>query len=155
MHKAHPRTCLETAIQLLSRRDHGRTELYRKLVVKDFDEKDVEQAVLACEQYGYLDDVRYTQGMIRHHLAKGHGKLRIYQALKQKQIDESIIAEQLAELDVDWFELAKSTAERKFGSGIETSEKDPKMYAKQVRFLQYRGFDFEQIQYALASDNSD
>ncbi|SJN55745.1 Regulatory protein RecX [Vibrio ruber DSM 16370] len=149
MSREHSRTCLETAIQLLSRRDHGRVELYRKLIAKGFDGDEVDHAVQACEQYGYLDDVRYTQGMIRHHIAKGHGELRIYQSLKQKQIDESIIAEQLAELETDWFELAKSTAEKKFGISIEASVKDPKAYAKQVRFLQYRGFNFEQIQYAL------
>lgn len=149
MHKLHSRTCLETAIQLLSRRDHGRIELYHKLMAKGFDDNEVEQAVQACEQYGYLDDMRYTQGMIRHHIAKGHGEQRIYQSLKQKQVDESIIAEQLAALDMNWFELAKSTAERKFGISPEEPVKDPKVYAKQVRFLQYRGFNFEQIQYAL------
>ncbi|SHE82066.1 recombination regulator RecX [Vibrio gazogenes] len=149
MSREHSKTGLETAIQLLSRRDHGRIELFRKLMSKGFDDNEAEQAVQACEQYGYLDDVRYTQGMIRHHIAKGHGEQRIYQSLKQKQIDESIIAEQLAELDVDWFELATSTAQRKFGLSIEEPVKDPKVYAKQVRFLQYRGFNFEQIQYAL------
>ncbi len=149
MSRENSRTCLETAIQLLSRRDHGRIELFRKLMSKGFDDDEVDQAVQACEQYGYLDDVRYTQGMIRHHIAKGHGEQRIYQSLKQKQIDESIIAEQLAELDVDWVELATSTAERKLGISIEEPVKDPKVYAKQVRFLQYRGFNFEQIQYAL------
>ncbi|MDW6001782.1 recombination regulator RecX [Vibrio mangrovi] len=149
MYRERSRSCLETAVQLLSRRDHGRAELFRKLLTKGFAEDEVSHAIQSCEQHGYLDDTRYVQGMIRHHIAKGHGELRIQQTLKQKQIDETVVAEQLALTDVDWFELARSTAERKFGEQITT--KDPKVYAKQVRFLQYRGFNFEQIQYALDS----
>ena len=59
---------------------------------------------------------------------------------------ESTIIQALEEEPQDWFELAKLTAEKKF-KGIKAQ--DQKAYAKQVRFLQYRGYSFEQISYAL------
>ena len=52
----------------------------------------------------------------------------------------------LNEAGVDWFKLAKDTAQLKFGSDHEV---DAKEKAKRMRFLQYRGFSFDQINYAL------
>jgi len=58
----------------------------------------------------------------------------------------------MAEEPQDWFELAKQAAEKKF-KGVKA--KDQKEYAKQVRFLQYRGYSFDQISYALAFEDQD
>jgi len=52
----------------------------------------------------------------------------------------------------DWFELARQVRVRKFGENLpaEFAEK-----ARQMRFLQYRGFDAEQIQVAVSSHGDD
>ena len=52
----------------------------------------------------------------------------------------------------DWFVLAKQVAEKKYKGQKAT---DPKEYAKQVRFLQYRGYSFEQIDHALNAYQGD
>ncbi|MDG3089045.1 recombination regulator RecX [Vibrio hannami] len=143
-------TALETSIYLLSRRDHGRFELLQKLKSKGYSEGDAEKAVQYCVESNYLNDLRYAQSQVRQHVSKGHGVNRIKQELSFKRVDEELIYRAIESEEVDWFELAKAVAEKKF-KGKKAS--DQKEYAKQVRFLQYRGFDFEQINYALKADD--
>ncbi len=144
----------EAAVGLLSRRDHGEKELRSKLLSKGFPFDDVAQAIVRCKEYGYLDDGRYSEMMLRNGIMKGWGPQRIQQALRQKGIADSRVQELFLDLDVDWFEQARNTAQRKFGScsvpnGDHQSHLKEK--AKRFRFLQYRGFDFEQANYALES----
>lgn len=142
----------EAAIQLLSRRDHGEYELYQKLALKGYDEQEIQQAVNFCQDHNYLDDLRYAKSQIRQHVYKGHGERRIRQELQQKRVADSVVEAALVEEPQDWFELAKQAAQKKFKGN---RAKDQKEYAKQVRFLQYRGYSFEQISYALRADEQD
>ena len=141
------RRCQENALGLLARREHSQYELSQKLLSKGFSSRDVEQAILYCQQYGYVDDLRYTFSVIRQHISKGHGERRIRQSLQQNRVRDDVISTAFTQIDVDWFELAKQTAEKKFHS---LGDIDRKEQAKRIRFLQYRGFSFEQIQYALS-----
>ncbi len=138
--------CKDAAIQLLSRRDHGENELYQKLLGKGFSEGEIEECIAYCHNLGYIDDVKYAQSQIRQHIAKGHGEIRIRQELKQKRVSGDDIDAAFNSFDVDWFELARASAQKKYRN---LEQVEPKEYGKRVRFLQYRGFDFEQIQYAL------
>lgn len=138
----------EVAVQLLSRRDHGEFELKQKLTLKEFEEQDINQALEYCISNGWMDDLRYAKSQVRQHVYKGHGKRRIQQELSMKQVADHIIEQAFDAEPQDWFELAKETAEKKFKG---QKAVDQKAYAKQIRFLQYRGFDFDQIQYALSS----
>ena len=142
----------EVAIQLLSRRDHGECELYQKLIYKGYDENAVYEAIKFCLDHNYLDDLRYAKSQIRQHVYKGHGERRIRQELKQKRVADSVVEQAMEEEPQEWFVLAKQVAEKKF-KGQKATE--PKEYAKQVRFLQYRGYSFEQIDYALNACQDD
>ena len=142
----------EAAIQLLSRRDHGEYELWQKLKLKGYSSEAIEQAIHFCLAHNYLDDLRYAQSQIRQYVYKGCGEKRIRQELMQKRVAESVIVQALQQEEQDWFELAKQAAEKKFKA---QRAKDPKEYAKQVRFLQYRGYSFEQISYALKSESAE
>ncbi|GAM77654.1 regulatory protein recX [Vibrio ishigakensis] len=139
----------EAALNLLSRRDHGRYELGQKLLNKGYELSDIDEAISFCVEHHYLDDFRFAKSQVRQHVAKGHGERRIRQELNIKKVSDQVVEEALEAEPQDWFELAKETAFKKF-KGAEAS--DPKEYAKQVRFLQYRGFSFEQIKYALGKD---
>ncbi|MDE1220187.1 recombination regulator RecX [Vibrio aestuarianus] len=140
-------SCKESALQLLSRRDHGEYELYQKLLLKGFEIEKVDEAMTYCREHQYLDDLRYAKSQVRQHVAKGHGERRICQELNQKRVSSEIVEQALEQEPQDWFELAKAAAEKKFR---EPAAKGSKEYAKQVRFLQYRGFSFEHISYALS-----
>ncbi|WP_105900898.1 recombination regulator RecX [Vibrio gangliei] len=145
-------TARESAVQMLSRRDHGEFELRQKLKLKEFEPSDIDQALEYCQGNGWVDDVRFAKSQIRQHVFKGHGKRRIQQELMLKQVSEQDIEQAFEQEPQDWFELAKETAHKKFKG---KKAEDAKAYAKQVRFLQYRGFDFEQISYALSTFESE
>ncbi|WP_031859011.1 recombination regulator RecX [Vibrio parahaemolyticus] len=136
----------DAALHLLSRRDHGIHELYQKLIFKGYEALEVEEVVQFCLEHKYLDDLRYARSQIRQHINKGHGEQRIKQELHQKKVAESIIEQAIECEPQDWFELAKQTAEKKFKGHRAVDRKE---YAKQVRFMQYRGYTFDQISYAL------
>lgn len=142
----------EAAIQLLSRRDHGVFELKQKLALKGYEAAEIDAAIQLCSEYGYLDDLRFARSQVRQHIYKGHGDRRIRQELNLKRVSEATIEQALQEEQTDWFELAKETAWKKFKG---QKAIDAKGYAKQVRFLQYRGFSFDQIQYALSDDDAE
>jgi regulatory protein len=146
--KAYPPTysCKDSALNSLSRRDHGQHELTQKLLAKGFPDKQVEEVIHYCLDRGYLDELRYVQSQIRQHINKGHGERRIRQTLLHKKANSDLIDQALEEQNQDWFELAKEVAQRKFRS---VPAADQKEYARQIRFLQYRGFSFDQIHYAL------
>ena len=58
----------------------------------------------------------------------------------------------IAESGQDWFELAREVRIRKFGNAMpaEFPEK-----ARQMRFLQFRGFESEQVQVAVSARGDD
>ena len=58
----------------------------------------------------------------------------------------------LEEADEDWFALARAVRVRKFGDALpgDFAEK-----ARQMRFLQYRGFESSQVQAAVSAHGDD
>lgn len=147
--KSSPRSCQESALALLSRRDHGEHELGQKLQQKGYPEQEIAQAIAFCLEHRFLDDLRFAHSQVRQHISKGHGERRIRQELQQKRVDGDLVEQALHEEGTDWFELARQTAQKKFS---DLRGRDAKEYAKRVRFLQYRGFSFDQIQYALSDE---
>ncbi|WP_249199141.1 recombination regulator RecX [Photobacterium sp. GJ3] len=140
----------EAAVGYLSRRDHAERELQQKLKMRGYSEQDVQEAIDFCQDYQWLDDARYAAMAVRNGVTKGWGKLRIQQEMKMKGVHELCIKQALADAEVDWFEQAKSVAQRKFGNQPMDT---PKEKARRLRFMQSRGFDFEQIRYALSVDD--
>ncbi|ENM5731644.1 recombination regulator RecX [Vibrio mimicus] len=144
--------CRQSALQLLSRRDHSEYELQQKLALKGHQTEVIGEIVKYCLELGYLSDVRYAASQARQMVHKGYGEQRLRQQLKEKRVAEEVIEQVLTEQTIDWFELAKEVAHKKFKSGISLERSQ---YAKQVRYLQYRGFNFDQIRYALQASESD
>lgn len=144
--------CRQSALQLLSRRDHSEYELQQKLALKGHQAEVIDEVVKYCLELGYLSDVRYAESQARQMVHKGYGEQRLRQQLKEKRVAENVIEQVLTEQTIDWFELAKEVAHKKFKSGISLERSQ---YAKQVRYLQYRGFSFDQIRYALQASESD
>ena len=92
------------------------------------------------------DDERFAESFARAKLGRGTGPLRIRQALLEKGLAEGLVDRAVAALDADWVEEARQVREKKFG-GEPPDEYNAK--ARQMRFLQYRGFDHEQIRAAM------
>jgi len=133
------------AIQLLSRREHSAQELAEKISTTE--NRPLADAVVAeLVEADYVSDSRYADMLVRNRIRQGHGKKRIRQALRQKGITDVLVAEAFEQHDTDWFECAVMARNKRFG--LERVD-DIKLRNKQIRFLQYRGFDFEQINHAL------
>ncbi|WP_105213731.1 regulatory protein RecX [Pseudoalteromonas sp. T1lg22] len=138
---------------LLGRQEYSRRDLQRKLQQRQVPEEFATKLLDWCEQQGFLDDNRYCASFIRRAIDKRHGPRRICADAQQKGLDKDQVAGALAEMDVDWFELAQEAYQRKFktlGKQLDYKEK-----AKRIRYLTARGFDYQQIEFALASEATD
>ncbi|WP_428464681.1 recombination regulator RecX [Photobacterium kagoshimensis] len=139
----------EAAIGYLSRRDHAEKELRQKLIARGYSDEEVDKAIHFCQDYNWLNDVRYASIMVRNGIAKGWGELRIQQEMALKGVDSSIMDQVLEAAEVDWYQHACDVAARKFG---QTPIDTLKEKAKRYRFMQSRGFNFDQIAYAFGQD---
>ncbi len=133
------------AFALLTRRDYSQAELSAKLNQYAIDADEVAKLVAELAQQNYQSDQRVAELTLASQIRKGKGLQRIKQTLKAKHLDAELISHELQE--VDWLEQAYQLKIKKFGEAV---EKDPKLKAKQVRFLQYRGFDMDVILKAIA-----
>lgn len=140
----------DIAIQLLARREYSRAELAHRLQQKSFSSEDITTCLDALAGASLQSDMRFAESFIRSRIARGQGVIRIKGELWQRGVDRETSATALATVEereaVDWFELAQQTLRRRFDS----PGNSPKERAKRERFLAARGFDFEQIRYALA-----
>ena len=133
------------AFALLTRRDYSKADLEAKLNQYAINPEEVANLVDELAQQNYQSDQRVAELTLASQLRKGKGLQRIKQALKAKQLDTELITEELSE--VDWLDQAYQLKIKKFGMEVEM---DPKLKARQIRFLQYRGFDMEIIMKAIA-----
>lgn len=133
------------AFALLTRRDYSKAELITKLNLYAINPDEVANLVEELAQQNYQSDQRVAELTLASQIRKGKGLQRIKQALKAKQLDAELIVEELQ--DVNWLDQAYQLKVKKFGEEVTT---DPKIKAKQVRFLQYRGFDMGVIMKAIA-----
>ena len=143
---------LDRAMRILGMRDHSEQEFRRKLTAPvmtktgpepvDATEEDINNVVSWCYENRYLDDARFARQFIASRSRKGYGPARIRQELTQKGIDRETGEEAMRESDIDWIEIAREQAQRKYGDPL------PAVFAEKVkvqRFLLYRGFLMEDI----------
>lgn len=143
---------LDRAMRILGMRDHSEQEFRRKLTAPvmtktgpepvDATEDDINNVVNWCYENRYLDDARFARQFIASRSCKGYGPARIRQELTQKGIDRETAEEAMRESDIDWIEIAREQAQRKYGDPL------PAVFAEKVkvqRFLLYRGFLMEDI----------
>lgn len=130
------------ALNLLSRREHSQRELRQKLMQRDYSVDVVDSVIERLLQEDFLSDSRYSESYIRMRSAKGYGLLRIYQELRERGVDKTMIDKALAESDIDWAELLQRTHDKKFPH---SSPADARERARRMRFLQQRGFGLDLI----------
>lgn len=141
-----------TAIGLLARREHAQAEIKRKLRDRGYDKDLTLEVVDELTRQRLLSDTRFAEAFIRSRAERGQGPVRLKAELRHLQLPIEQIEQQLLAAGVDWIERACQVRLRKFGkqSPVSLGER-----AKQVRFLQYRGFTAGQIRAALGSSCED
>lgn len=141
------------AMDLLTGREYSRAELATKLNKRFDSHPAIDEVLVKITEEGLQSDKRFAEAFIRSRIYRGHGLARMRQDIRQKGVADELVARALEEADINWYELAKDVATRKFGRRQATDQREK---AKRMRFMQYRGFNYDQIKYALGtSDDSD
>jgi regulatory protein len=131
-------------MNLLARREHSSHELRRKLLSRDYAAAVVDVALAALIAERLLSDERFVESFVRYKINSGLGPLRLRQALRDHGIANDAIEESL--LDQSWRQLAVEVRQKRFGDALPDKYEER---AKQMRFLQYRGFTVDQINGAM------
>ena len=132
--------CYAAALKMLMRREHSKLELRQKLNLKDFDDAVINDSLSLLAEQKYQSDERFSEAFILMRFNQGKGPIKISMELKSRGISEFDLTL------YNWFELAKDVKSKKFGDSrfLDYEEK-----ARQKRFLQSRGFGFDEINQAF------
>ena len=147
---ADPREARRKAMDYLARREYGQAELRHKLAGAGFSRDAAERAVDQLAADGLQDDARFAEGFVQARANRGKGPVTIRSELAQRGLDAGVVNDALAASGVDWSALAREVRLKKFGADAPGTWKEK---ARQMRFLQYRGFDSEQIRAAVGDDD--
>jgi regulatory protein len=135
------RSVRHAAMDLLSRREHGRRELERKLAQR-YGPKEVDETLQRLAKEGLQSDPRFALSFARERVLRGFGPLRIQQELLKRGVSGNVADRALQALEreesIDWQRVAREVLLKKFGDG--ELPRDFADRAKRLRFLQYRGF---------------
>lgn len=147
--RAKPRSGLSLrarAVGLLSRREHSRVELSRKLSVHAQSPEELSTLLDALAKEGWQSDQRFVQGLV-HRKAGQQGLAKIAQELTQQGIEAGQVAQVRLELKDSELERAQNVWQKKFSaSGAPTNAAE---YGRQGRFLASRGFSHDVIHRVL------
>ena len=151
--RKRPELSLRTrALQYLARREYSRAELRAKLLPHAQANADFEQAFDSTGPVdldallddltarGWLSDARAATQWV-HAKRSRFGTQRITHELRVKGIDEDLISAALPALKESELDAAHNVWQRKFG----THPQDAKEKARQMRFMQSRGFSMDVI----------
>ncbi len=133
------------ALQLLSRREHSRAELERKLKAHEEEPGTLARALDELQTKGFIDEQRVLESVLHRRSAK-LGATRIRQELQSKGLDPDDITEAVASLQATERERAQAVWLKKFGQPPASASEA----AKQMRFLAARGFAAETVRRVVA-----
>ena len=125
-------------------REHSRTELSRKLARHTDDSAEIAALLDDFEQRGWLSESRFVEQTV-HSLATRYGMRRIVYKLREKGVSDASIASVQPYLKEQALSAAEAVLKRKFAGPPDSQEQR----ARQVRFLQARGFDYDVIRKVL------
>jgi regulatory protein len=149
---SNPVEARKKAMDYLARREYGRMELVKKLLKFGFEPDVATSAVDQLRDDGLQDDRRFAESFLQSRISQGKGPVRTRLDLGERGLEDALIEDVLDESAENWVELAIEVRRKKFGAA---KPRDFKEKARQMRFLQYRGFEPEHIQRALAVHGDD
>ncbi len=128
------------AMRFLARREYSRAELHAKLSSNVTPEDNLDAVLDELVKRGWLSDARAAEQIVNTRRAR-FGTQRITHELKQKGISDDLINAALPQLKQGELKAAREVWQKKFG----TVPQDAKEKARQMQFLQSRGFSMEVI----------
>ncbi len=143
-------TLRERALRLLARREHSRAELARKLRTYASPEEELETLLEDLSRRKFLSDERYAESRA-HALSRKYGAARIAHELRAKGLGKELAEQASGVARATEVERAREVWRRKFRAAPRTREER----AKQMRFLQSRGFSFDAIRAVVVGPGED
>jgi regulatory protein len=140
--KSDYQKAMNTAVRLLTRRDHTSFEIFQKLGQRGFGGGVIDRVLAECRRLDYIDDERTARIYIGQLTRRGFGFRRIRFDLRRKGLTgerfEIILNERRAEIDE--YEIARKVMLKKMKS-FESVDDRQKRMNKMYRFLYSRGFE--------------
>ena len=127
-------------MRFLARREHSRAELRRKLAPRVSEGEDLEAVLDDLARRGWLSDVRFAELTARAK-ARRFGPLKVAHYLKSRGVAEEAIAAGIVAAGDD----ARASMQAIWASRFRAFPAGEKERARQVRFLQGRGFALDEI----------
>ena len=128
------------ALRMLSRREHTRTELERKLGPHETQAGELAQVLDDLQAKGFISEARVVESLVNQRAAR-FGLARLRQEMLQKGVSDEAQQEALATLKASEPERARLVWEKKFGAPPQTDQER----ARQIRYLMSRGFAAEVV----------
>jgi len=141
-------TLRERALRLLTRREHARAELARKLAPHAESEQALEALLDDLTARRLLSDERYVEMRLNARAAR-FGNARLAYELRTQGVSSELVAAALAG-SADELSRAQEVWQRKFGAQPEAT--DAANRARQMRFMLNRGFSAETIRRIVRGD---
>lgn len=142
----------QRALEYLSKREYSASELGQKLKTYADETDDIPSLLADFKARGWLSDARFTKQLVRSRQVK-FGSAKVAYELKEKGVAEDLIAEAVLDIKENELENATEVWRKKFKHPATNRNE----WAKQARFLQSRGFDFDIIKKVLTitTENDD
>ncbi|WP_235844299.1 recombination regulator RecX [Crenobacter intestini] len=137
------KSLMARAVELLSRREYSRRELFARLKPHAADPDEIEAVLAELAERHWQSDERYAQALAQSKQGRW-GSTRLAQALRSKGVDRDTIAEALD--GIDDLAACRGLWQKKFG----TAPADAQEKARQMRFLAARGFPADVVRKVLA-----
>ena len=89
-------------MDLLSRREHSKFELTRKLKQRDFEEDEIGAVIETLQQDNLQSDNRFVESLVNSKINAGFGPIKIRHELRQKGVSDDLAGDYFSGLEVDW-----------------------------------------------------
>ena len=137
-------------MDFLSRREHSSKEIYEKMAQRVESVELLKDSIEELQNDGLLSDERFAESYFQSRKRRGFGPIRIKYELNQRGIEERIFNS--VQKDTDWSSLAFDALKKKTGGRFPIEDKDK---TKLRNFLNYRGFEFSDINKAFSMLNEE
>ncbi len=134
------------ALRLLARREHSRAELSRKLEAAGFARAETGLLLDDFESKNWLSDLRFAESYVADHRARA-GSIKLAYDLRQRGVADSTIESVLNDNRDSELDRAREIWRKKFNALPNNAAEK----AKQIRFMQSRGFTGEVIRRAIGN----
>ncbi|WMJ81057.1 recombination regulator RecX [Clostridium sp. MB40-C1] len=138
-----------SALRFIEKNYKTENEVFAKLTKLEYNSKTSSRVIKFLKEYGFVDDIRYTDMFIREKI-KSWGKSKIEYMLIKKGIPQEIINEALDKVTYDsQLEIAEKLGEKKYYIIIKSEKDEKKIYNKISNYLLSKGYDYSIINSVL------